>query len=99
MSGEIKALRLPTAGRLLKIRREMRGRADDALERAALCNAQVLAEACLDGEGGRVYDSAEAALADLTFPEMERLLGALGGASGGENPNFNAARFAALEEG
>lgn len=98
MSGGIKTLRLPTAGRLLEIRREMRGRTDDALERAALCNAQVLAEACLDGEGGRVYDSAEAALADLTFPEMERLLLAMGSAPSAENPNFDAARFAALGE-
>lgn len=96
MSGGVTALRLPTAGRLLEIRREMRGRTDDELERAALCNAQVLAEACLDGEGNRVYDSAEAALAALTFPEMESLLSTLGGTPKAENPNFDSARFAAL---
>lgn len=99
MSGGVTALRPLTAGRLLEIRREVRGRAGDALERAALCNAQVLAEACLDGEGDPVYAGPEAVLAELTFPEMEQLLLALGDGAQLLNPSFDAARFAALKEG
>ena len=98
MSGAM-TLRPLTAGRLLEIRREMRKRTDDKLERAALCNAQVLAEALLDGDGGRVYASAEDALNALTFPEMENLLSALDGGARTVNSNFDATRFNALREG
>lgn len=98
MSGGAMTLRPLHAGRLLEIRREVRARTEDALERAALCNAQVLAESCRDENGNPVYSAAEAVLDELTFPEMERLLAALSGGAAG-NPNFDQARFDALREG
>lgn len=99
MSGGANTLRALSAGRLLQIRREVRARTDDELERAALCNAQVLAEALRDAEGNAVYPTAEDALNDLTFPELERLLSALAGGAAEVNPNFDDARFRALREG
>lgn len=99
MSGAGMTLRLPPAGRLLQIRREARARTDDDLERAALCNARVLAEALTGADGTPVYPTAEDVLDALSFPEMERLLSALSHGTRDVNPNFDAARFAALREG
>ena len=47
MMEELDELRPPTAWRLLEIWRGTRELAEESLERALLCNAQVLAESCL----------------------------------------------------
>ena len=47
MMEELDELRPPTAWRLLEIWRGTRELAEEPLERALLCNAQVLAESCL----------------------------------------------------
>lgn len=53
MMEELDELRPPTAWRLLEIWRGTRELAEEPLERALLCNAQVLAESCLaPGEAG-----------------------------------------------
>lgn len=97
---DVDELRLPTAGRLLTIRREARDADCDPMECAAVCNARVLAESCyLDGEC--VFASGQAVLEALTFREMETLLRKLSGtaASPDANPRFDESRFHALREG
>ena len=97
-------LRPLTAGRLLELWRQCR-EAEDPLERVLTCNGRILSECCFF-QGERVYRDEAEALADLTGRQMERLLCRLaqGGGSGEErqpetgtvNPEFDAARFAAL---
>lgn len=99
---DIDELRPLTAGRLLELWKEARD-IEDPLERVLLCNVRILLECCRC-QGKPVYGGEAEALADLTAREMERLLRRLaegGGITGrpGEdagNPNFDAARFAAL---
>ena len=100
MSGAVEELRPLTAGRLLAIRREAAERTEDELERAMLCNAQVLAESCFSS-GGQVFSGGGDVLENLTCREMETLLGLL--AAGKDpapaatvNPRFDAGRFARL---
>src|SRR5699024_11750465 len=59
-----------SAWRLLEIWRGTRELAEEPLERALLCNAQVLAESCLR-QGAPVFDDGAAVLAQLTAGEME----------------------------
>lgn len=109
MSADIDELRPLTAGRLLAIRRAARGETEDELERALLCNAQVLAECCFCREepvfrdGGQVLDA-------MTCREMEELLSVLAAGRGSAgaaasaapasvNPNFDGQRFRQLREG
>lgn len=95
-------LRPLTAGRLLALWRQCR-EAEDPLERVFRCNGLILSECCFF-QGERVYGDETEALADLTGRQMERLLCRLaeGGGSGEDrrsetvNPEFDAARFAAL---
>ena len=69
---EVDELRPPTAWRLLEIWRGTRELAEEPLERALLCNAQVLAESCLY-QGAPVFDDGAAVLARLTAGEMEEI--------------------------
>lgn len=91
-------LRPPTAGRLLSIWRGTE-QEKNAMVRALLCNAAVLAESCFF-EGERLFDNPEAVLETMTAREMETLLQKLAGETarlpGGENPGFDAARFQAM---
>lgn len=96
-------LRPLTAGRLLELWRACRA-VEDPLERVLLCNGRILRECCFS-RGERVYEDETEVLADLTGRQMERLLRRLGadGGSGDrrppaqtQNPEFDAARFAAL---
>lgn len=96
-------LRPLTAGRLLELWRACRG-VEDPLERVLLCNGRILSECCFS-QGERVYGDETEVLADLTGRQMERLLRRLGSGGGSEdrrppaetvNPEFDAARFAAL---
>lgn len=80
MMEELDELRPPTAWRLLEIWRGTRDLAEEPLERALLCNAQVLAESCLY-QGAPVFDDGAAVLARLTAGEMEALLRRLAGRS------------------
>ena len=93
----VEELRLPTAGRLLTIRREVRMESGDDWEQAALCNARVLAESCYRG-GRRMFADGGAVLAALTFAEMEALVRQLtlqrAAESGAVNPKFEPERFA-----
>lgn len=93
---ELDELRPLPALRLLEIWRASRDA--DPLERALLCNAQVLAESCFC-RGERVFSSGEAVLASLTTREMESLLGRLGGqgspSPAGVNPHFSMEQFMA----
>ncbi len=82
MSVSVDELRPLTAGRLLTIRREVRDEAEDALDQALLCNAQVLSESCFQ-DGQRAFQSREAVLEELTCREMESLLRALASGQGG----------------
>lgn len=95
---KIDELRPLSALRLLEIWRA--NQEAEPLERALLCNAQVLAESCLCG-GEPVFQNREAVLAALTTREMETLLQQLGGqgtsGSAGVNPGFCPERFAALK--
>nr|WP_325242353.1 hypothetical protein [uncultured Oscillibacter sp.] len=100
---EIDELRPLTAGRLLELWQACR-EAGDPLERVLLCNGRILSECCF-AQGKRVYGDEAEALADLTGRQMERLLRRLaeGGGppnrrpqAGTVNPEFDAARFAAL---
>lgn len=101
---DIDELRPLTAGRLLELWRSCRG-VEDPLERVLLCNGRILSQCCFS-QGERVYGDETEVLADLTGRQMERLLQRLA-EGGGENrrprpetvnPEFDAARFAALEE-
>ncbi len=95
-------LRPLTAGRLLALWRQCR-EAEDPLERVLTCNGRILSECCFF-QGERVYGDETEALADLTGRQMERLLCRLAESGGSEedrrsetvNPEFDAARFAAL---
>lgn len=95
---EVDELRQLTAGRLLEIWRE-NGR-EEPVERALLCNGQVLAESCFF-QGEAAFAGREDVLETLTPREMETLIGALaaGGAptAGGENPAFDRQRFLELK--
>ena len=100
---EIDELRPLTAGRLLELWQACR-EAGDPLERGLLCNGRILSECCF-AQGKRVYGDEAEALADLTGRQMERLLRRLAEGGGSEdrrpqagtvNPEFDAARFAAL---
>lgn len=98
---ELRPLRM---GRLLELWRQSR-ECGDPLERVLLCNGRILSECCF-AQGKRVYGDEAEALADLTGRQMERLLCRLArdGGSGEDrptepgtvNPEFDAARFAAL---
>lgn len=92
---EIDQLCPPSAGRLLDLWR-MHGAAEP-LERAVLCNAQVLAESCRF-RGKPVFDSPETVLAELTPREMETLLQRLAGWEEPSNPHFDPAQFERLRE-
>ena len=103
MMDELDELRPPTAWRLLEIWRGTRELAKEPLERALLCNAQVLAESCLR-QGAPVFDDGAAVLAQLTAGEMEALLRRLSGeapspAPAAVNRDFDQGRFQALKEG
>lgn len=100
---DIDELRPLTAGRLLELWRQCR-EAEDPLERVLACNGLILSECCFF-QGERVYGDETEALADLTGRQMERLLRRLAEGGGSEdrrpqagtvNPEFDAARFAAL---
>jgi len=95
-------LRHLTAGRLLTLWRESGRAAEEAMERALLCNAAVIAESCFL-EGEPVFERAETVLEELTPREMEELLRHLTAerptADEVENPAFDAERFEALREG
>ena len=96
---DIDELRPLTAGRLLELWRQCR-EAEDPLERVLRCNGLILSECCFF-QGERVYGDETEALADLTG-RLCRL--ARDGGSGEDrptepgtvNPEFDAARFAAL---
>lgn len=103
MMEELDELRPPTAWRLLEIWRGTRELAEEPLERALLCNAQVLAESCLR-QGAPVFSNGRDVLARLTAGEMEALLRRLSGeapspAPAAVNRNFEQSRFQALREG
>ena len=101
---DVDELRPLTAGRLLELWREGR-ETEDPLERVLLCNGRILAECCFC-QGERVYGTPADALEDLTGRQMDGLLRRLaeGGGplpdrrpqAGTVNPEFDAARFAAL---
>lgn len=103
MMEELDELRPPTAWRLLEIWRGTRELAEEPLERALLCNAQVLAESCLrqgkpvfpDGRGGpgradRRGDGNTAAPSGGEEPSP---------APAAVNRDFDQGRFQALKEG
>ena len=98
---EVEELRPLTAGRLLTLWRKSGETAEEPVERALLCNAQVLAESCLC-QGEPVFEDEKAVLEALTTREMERLLRQLaeGRDPGTEtgNPAFDPARFQRLRE-
>lgn len=100
---DVDELRPLTAGRLLELWRACR-EVEDPLERVLLCNGRILSECCFS-QGERAYEDETEALADLTGRQMERLLRRLAEGGGLEgcrpqaetvNPEFDAARFAAL---
>ena len=98
MMGKIDELRPLSALRLLEIWRETQKA--EPLERAILCNAQVLAESCFYQDKA-VFRNGEDVLAALTTREMETLLRRLGGQEppgpAGGHPQFCPERFAALK--
>jgi len=99
----VEELRPPTALRLLSIWRES-GEPDRGNPvRGLICNARVLAESCYTG-GTAVFENAEAVMSALTPRQMETLLRRLAGEEAQDmadvnNPEFDAARYAALREG
>jgi hypothetical protein len=97
---DIDELRQLTAGRLLTIWQESGER--ESLERALVCNAQVLSESCYF-QGEPVFESGAAVLAELTAREMEGLLRQLAAGAAPamvqENPAFDRDRFDQLREG
>lgn len=96
----VETMRPLPAGRLLAIRRDVTvGESDEAV-RGLLCNARVLSECCFS-EGEPVFADAEAVLSALTVREMEALLRRLSGEAAplsGTNPQFDEARFCALQK-
>ena len=103
MMEELDELRPPTAWRLLEIWRGTRELAEEPLERALLCNAQVLAESCLY-QGAPVFSNGGDVLARLTAGEMEALLRRLSGEAPSPAPaavdrDFGRSRVQALWEG
>ena len=99
---ELDELRQLTAGRLLEIWRNSAALAREPVERALLCNAQVLAESCFY-QGEAVFPQKEDVLAALTVGEMETLLRQLMQdrpvRPAEENPLFDPKRFERLREG
>lgn len=100
MMEELDELRPPTAWRLLEIWRGTRELAEEPLERALLCNAQVLAESCLR-QGKPVFPDGAAVLIGLTAGEMETMLRRLAGeepspAPAAVNRDFDQGRFQAF---
>lgn len=99
---DIDGLRPVTAGRLLEIWRDTREKTEEPMERCLLCNAQVLAECCFQGQEP-AFQSAAAVLEQLTGRQMETLLRRLmdepASAPEAVNPAFDPARFRALEKG
>ena len=98
---EMDELRPLPALRLLEIWRA--NQEAEPLERALLCNAQVLAESCLR-QGKPVFPDGGAVLTRLTAGEMETLLRRLAGeepspAPAAVNRDFDQGRFQALKEG
>lgn len=98
---DIDSLRPVTAGRLLEIWRDTREETEEPLERCLLCNAQILAECCFQGQE-TVFQSAAEVLEQLTGRQMEALLRRLmeepDPATEAVNPAFDPARFRALGE-
>ena len=88
-----------SAGRLLRIWREVAAREESETARGLLCNAQALAESCFLGER-QLFESAEAVLEELTAGEMETLVRYLAGEKeffpGGVNAGFDPERFRAM---
>lgn len=101
-SEDIDGLRPVTAGRLLEIWRDTREKTEEPMERCLLCNAQVLAECCFQGEH-LAFESAAEVLEQLTGRQMETLLRRLmdepTSAPEAVNPAFDQERFRALEKG
>lgn len=99
---DIDSLRPVTAGRLLEIWRDTREKTEEPLERCLLCNAQVLAECCFQGQE-TVFRSGAEVLEQLTGRQIESLLRRLleepDPAPETMNPAFDPTRFRALEEG
>ena len=95
---DIDELRPLTAGRLLTLWRAYQD--TEPLERALLCNAQVLAESCFS-QGEPAFESGEDVLAELTGRQMESLLRTLAGGGqprpAGKNPSFDQERFLRLK--
>lgn len=100
---DVDELRPLTAGRLLELWQAYR-KVQDPLERVLRCNGRILSECCFS-QGERVYGNEAEVLTDLTGRQMERLLRQLAEGGGSEdrrspagtvNPEFDAARFAAL---
>jgi hypothetical protein len=89
-----------SAGRLLRIWRDVAEREQNEMVRGLLCNAQVLAESCFSGEE-RMFDDPETVLEAMTVGEMELLLRQLTGEKpslpAGANPNFDPDRFRAMQ--
>ena len=99
----VEELRPLSALRLLSIWRESGEPDGDDPERGIICNARVLAESCYTG-GIAVFENAETVLSALTPRQMEALLRRLDGEEpqsmvDGNNPRFDAVRYAALREG
>lgn len=88
-----------SAGRLLGIWREVAAQEENETVRGLLCNAHVLAESCFLGEE-RLFESAEAVLAELTAGEMETLVRRLAeektAMPAGVNAGFDPERFRAM---
>lgn len=98
---DLDELRQLTAGRLLAIWRESRYAAEDPMERALLCNAQILAEGCFC-QGRAAFENREAVLETLTTQEMETLLRQMAAdtvpVNGEKNAAFDQKRFEQLRE-
>lgn len=88
-----------SAGRLLRIWRDVAAKEENEAVRGLLCNAQVLAESCFLGKK-RMFDGPEAVLEAMTVGEMEALLRWLAEEKPslpvGANPNFDPTRFQAM---
>ena len=99
---DIDSLRPVTAGRWLEIWRDTREKTEEPLERCLLCNAQVLAECCFQGQETVFHNAAEV-LEQLTGRQIESLLLRLMEepdlAPEAVNPAFDPTQFHALKEG
>lgn len=103
MMEELDELRPPTAWRLLEIWRGTRELAEEPLERALLCNAQVLAESCLrQGKPGVPRRRGGPDRADRRGDGNDAAPSGGGGtlpAPAAVNRDFDQGRFQALKEG